>query len=240
MIAGRPTCSSASMARATPAVEVQAAVGAPGRGDDGGARVLEADPLHRLAEQLAVLGHLDRLAAGADHLDAVPGEDAHLLEAQRGVEAGLAAHRRQERVGLLALDDLGDDLGRDRLDVGGVGELRVGHDRRRVRVDEDHPVALLAQRLAGLGARIVELAALADDDGPRADDQDRADVGALRHQGPRDKCRRVRQIARVIDEGLRGTRPPRPFAGERGRSVRRQAAHPIRTMSLRGRRHPRG
>ena len=31
--------------------------------------------------------------------------------------------------------------------------------------------ASLAQRLAGLGAGIVELAGLADDDGPRSDDQ---------------------------------------------------------------------
>ena len=42
-------------------------------------------------------------------------------------------------------------------------------------------VALLLQRLAGLGAGIVELAGLADDDRAGADDQDRVDVGALRH-----------------------------------------------------------
>ena len=137
--------------------------------------------VHRLAEELAVLGLLDRLALGADQLDAVLGEDAHVVEGERGVEAGLAAHGGQERVGALLLDDLGDDLGGDRLDVGGVGELRVGHDRRRVGVDQDDAVALLAQRLAGLGAGVVELAGLADDDGPGADDHDRADVGALGH-----------------------------------------------------------
>ena len=69
----------------------------------------------------------------------------------------------------------------DRLDVGDVGHLRVGHDRRRVGVDQDDPVALFAQRLAGLGAGIVELAGLADDDRAGADDQDAVDVGALRH-----------------------------------------------------------
>jgi hypothetical protein len=35
------------------------------------ARALEADLGHRHAEQLAVLGHVDRLARGADQLDAV-------------------------------------------------------------------------------------------------------------------------------------------------------------------------
>ena len=150
---------------------------------DGGLGVLEADAVHRLAEELAVLGHLDGLALGADQLDAELGEHAHVVERQRGVEAGLAAHRRQERVGALLLDDLGDDLRGDRLDVGGVGHLRVGHDRRGVGVDQDDAVALLAQRLAGLGAGVVELAGLADDDRPRADDHDRADVGSLRHGG---------------------------------------------------------
>jgi hypothetical protein len=64
-------------------------------------------------------------------------------------------------------------LGRDRLDIGRVGKLRIGHDRRRVGVDQDDPVALLLQRLAGLGAGIIELARLADDDRAGADDQDR-------------------------------------------------------------------
>ena len=41
-----------------------------------------------------------------------------------------------------------------------------------LRVDQDDPVALLAQRLAGLGAGVVELAGLADDDRAGADDQD--------------------------------------------------------------------
>ena len=86
--------------------------------------------------------------------------------------------------GPLLLDDLGHDLGRDRLDIGGVGEIRVGHDRRRIGIDQDDPVALFLQRLAGLGAGIVELAGLADDDRAGADDQDRFDVGAFGHVAP--------------------------------------------------------
>jgi len=65
-----------------------------------------------------------------------------------------------------------------------VGELRVGHDRRRVRVDEDDAVALLAQRLARLDARVIELARLADHDRAGADEEDRSQVGPLRHVSP--------------------------------------------------------
>ena len=81
------------------------------------------------------------------------------------------------------LEDLLDRLGRDRLDVGRVGELRVGHDRRGVAVDQDDAVALLLQRPARLHAGVVELAPLPDDDGAGADDEDRVDVGASGHRG---------------------------------------------------------
>ena len=108
-------------------------------------------------------------------------QDAHLAQAQRAVERGLPAHGRQQRVGALPLDDLGDDFRRDRLDVSCVGEIGIGHDRRRVRVHQDDPVALFLERLARLGAGIIELASLADHDRTRADDQDRFDVGSFRH-----------------------------------------------------------
>ena len=101
-------------------------------------------------------------------------EDPALVQRDRDVERGLPAEGRQHRVRPLLGDDRLDHLGRDRLDVGRVGELGVGHDRRRVGVDQDDPEALLAQHPAGLRAGVVELAGLADDDRAGADDQDAA------------------------------------------------------------------
>ena len=75
--------------------------------------------------------------------------------------------------------------GGDGLDVGGVGELGVGHDRRRVGVDQDHPEAFGPKYPAGLGTGVVELAGLADHDRTRANDQDRGDVGTPGHQSSR-------------------------------------------------------
>ena len=108
-------------------------------------------------------------------------EHAGFVQLDREVERGLAAERREQRVGPLLLDDAGEALDVERLDVGGVGELGVGHDRRRVRVHEHDAVALVAQHAARLRARVVELAGLADDDRAAADDEDRLEVGALRH-----------------------------------------------------------
>ena len=129
----------------------------------------------------AVLGAVDHLGPRPDQFHAVAGERAGGGERHRGVERGLPAHGRQQGVGLLAGDDLLDHLGGDRLDVGGVREAGVGHDGGGVGIDQDHPVALGAQGLAGLGAGIVELAGLADDDRAGADDEDGGDVGATGH-----------------------------------------------------------
>jgi carbamoyl-phosphate synthase large subunit len=95
------------------------------------------------------------------------------------VEAGVL---EEHGVGPLALDDRRQHLPRERFDVGGIGEVRVGHDRRRVRVGEDDAVPLFAQDATGLGAGVVELAGLTDDDRAGADDEDRVEVGALGHQ----------------------------------------------------------
>ena len=70
----------------------------------------------------------------------------------------------------------------ERLEVRRVRPARVGHDRGRVRVDEHRAVALLAQDLERLHARVVELAGLSDHDRAGADDRDRAEVVAARHQ----------------------------------------------------------
>jgi hypothetical protein len=135
-----------------------------------------------VSSPILVLRLVDRLGGGADHLDAELLQHAHPLEREGAVQRGLAAHGRQEGVGPLLLDDAGDDLRGDRLDVGRVGEIRIGHDRGRIRVDQDDPVPFLAQGLAGLRAGIVELACLADDDRARADDEDGGEIGALGHR----------------------------------------------------------
>ena len=161
--------------------EVFLAVCVFGCGANGRLGVFDAQTVHRLTEQLAILGHFDGFALGADHLDAEFLQHAHFFEGERGVEAGLAAHGRQQRIGALFFDDLCHDLGGDRLDIGGVRKAGIGHDGCRVGVDEDDAVAFLFQRLARLSAGIVELAGLTDDNRPCTNDHDRLDVGSLWH-----------------------------------------------------------
>jgi len=141
------------------------------------------DPL----ELLAVLAELDRLDVGSDERAVVALQHPALVQGHRAVERRLAAEGGQHRVRALLGDDRLDDLGSDRLDVGRVGELRVGHDRRRVGVDQDDADPFVAQHATRLGAGVVELAGLPNDDRAGPDDQDARDVFAPRHAGPPSK-----------------------------------------------------
>ncbi len=160
---------------------VQYAVGFVHVVRDAGHRAGQADVTHGLVEARTVFGLVDGIGVGTDHLDAEFLQHAVLFQVQRAVQRSLATHGRQQGVGALLLDDLGHGLPLDRLDVGGIGHGRVGHDGGRVGVHQDDAEAFLAQGLAGLGAGVVELAGLADDDGAGAEDQDAFDICTFWH-----------------------------------------------------------
>ncbi len=153
--------------------------------DDEARGVGLAEPVEEVTERLAVLGHVDRLERRAEQADRVTLEDARAGHRRHQVQRGLAAQAREQALRLLLRDDRLDDLDREGLEVDRVGDRGVGHDRRRVRVDEDRADALGAQGAAGLRPRIVELGCLPDDDGTAAKDQDRRRLGPGRaHRQP--------------------------------------------------------
>ncbi len=148
-----------------------------------GQRHRQAGGQHRFLELEAVFGQLDGARLRADQLHAILRQHPGPLKVHGQVQPGLPAHGRQQRIGPLGGDDLLDNLDGERLDVRGIGQLGVGHDGGRVRVDQDDAVALAPERLARLHARVIELATLADDDGAGAEDQDGVYVGAFRQKG---------------------------------------------------------
>ena len=113
--------------------------------------------------------------------DAAAVKETAAGQLHREVQAHLAAEVRQDGVGLFLLDDALNDLGGQRLDVNMIGNVGIGHDGGGVRVDEDRLDALRFQGAAGLGAGVVELRCLTDDDGAGANDQHLLDSRVLRH-----------------------------------------------------------
>jgi hypothetical protein len=105
------------------------------------------------------------------------------------VQRGLAAHGGQHGVDLVLLQDLLDALRGERHQVHVVRRDRIGHDGGRVAVDQRDLDAFVAEGAGSLGAGVIELAGLADDDGSAADEQDRLDGIVFWHvrrvSGPR-------------------------------------------------------
>ncbi len=96
----------------------------------------------------------------------------------------------------------------ERLDVGPVGQIRIGHDGGRVGIDQDDFVAVGAQGFGGLGAGVIELAGLADDDGAGADDQDAVEVVASGHSAT---LVLAHQLHEIVEQVVRIVRAGRGF-----------------------------
>ena len=145
-------------------------------GDDGLMQLL-----HRLLEQLTVLGAVDGLRLAGQQTDAAAVKVAGAGQLHGEVQAHLAAEVGQHGVGLLDVEDALHDLEGHGLDINMVGHVGVGHDGSGVGVEQNGLDALCFQGAARLGAGVVEFSSLTDDDGAGADDQHFFDSGVLRH-----------------------------------------------------------
>ena len=132
---------------------------------------LEANVGHGRFELLAVFGGSNRFGFGTNDFDTELLEHTTTNQFHRQVQRRLTTKGWQQCVRTFLANDVGHHVGVQRFDVGDIGRRGVGHDRGRVGVDQDDLVALLAQHLAGLGARVVELTGLANNDWPRPDDE---------------------------------------------------------------------
>ena len=149
-------------------------------GDLGGDDRL-ADGLTHLFKQLPVLGALDGLTGGAQQLHATLLENSFFLQLHRQIETRLTADTGDDGVGTLTTQDTGHVFQRQRLHIHLVRDGGVGHDGGGVGVAQHHLVALLTQSQASLGAGIVKLRRLSDDDGAGADDENLLNIGTLCH-----------------------------------------------------------
>src|SRR3989442_823030 len=125
-------------------------------------------------EALAVLGTVDGIGRGAQD------RDARLLERDRQLQRRLAAELHDDAERPLLLDDVQHVLERERLEVETVGGVVVGGDRLLIAVDHDRFHAELFQREGRVNAAVVELDALADPVGTRAQDDDLLPAGRRR------------------------------------------------------------
>ena len=148
---------------------------------DFAASGFDAEFRHRVFELEAVFAAFDGVELNADDANAVFFEDARFFEFHRQVQRRLTAEVRKERVRTFLLDNSFDRRHRQRLDIRRVGHHGVGHNRRRVGVDQHDLITEFPQGLARLRSGVVELARLTDDDGAGTDNEDFLYVVATGH-----------------------------------------------------------
>ena len=101
----------------------------------------------------------------------------------RLIERRLCAHGLDDGIDVVFLTDLHKTLYGERKQVDMVGSDRIGHDGRRIGIDENDLNAFFTKGAGGLTAGVIEFAGLADDDGSGADDQHGTNRGIFRHAG---------------------------------------------------------
>ena len=133
---------------------------------------IKTNCLHGIPKPLAVLGFVDCILGRPDHLDTEFLQHAVAHQVQRAVQRRLTPHCGQQHVGTLFFNNECNRLPGNRLNIGGIRELGVSHDRCRIGVHQNDPIALLPKRLTGLYSRVVEFTGLPNDNRARANHQD--------------------------------------------------------------------
>ena len=132
---------------------------------------IKTNRLHGIPEPLAILSFVDCILGCPDHLNTEFLQHPVTHQVQRAVQSRLTAHRGQQYVGTLFFDNERNRLPGNRLNVGGICELGISHDRCGIGVHQNDPITLLPKGLTGLHSRVVEFTGLPNDNRARADHQ---------------------------------------------------------------------
>ena len=143
---------------------------------------LDPDGIHGFLELNTILTTFNRVYLDTDDLNTVFFQNTGTCQLCTQVQTGLATEVWQQCIRTFLGDDLLQTGYVERLNIGHIRDLRIGHDRGRVRIDQHDLVTQLAQCLTSLCTGIVELTRLTDDDRTRADDQHFVDICSLWHK----------------------------------------------------------
>jgi len=110
----------------------------------------QPDLFHGVTKELPVFSLLDDIGLGPDHFDSIAVENPRFGNSYGHVESGLTSESRKQSIWALPGDNLFHRLRGDRLNVGAVCRLGIGHDGGRIAVDQNDLVAFFTESFAGL------------------------------------------------------------------------------------------
>ena len=142
---------------------------------------LDSQGIHCIFECNPVLAALDGIHLHADNLHLIFFQNSRTGKLRAEIQPGLPSQIGQQCVRTLLCNDLLQPLLVQRLNISHVCHLRIRHNGGRVGIYQYNLISQLFQRLARLGAGIVKLTGLADDNGTGTYNQHFVNVSSLRH-----------------------------------------------------------
>ena len=97
-----------------------------------------ARALYHAFERFTIFAQVYGFDICANEFNIVFAQSSLLIESNSSVECSLSAQGRKNGVWTFFFDNLSDDFGGNRLNIGGICKLRVGHNGRRIGVYEDN------------------------------------------------------------------------------------------------------
>ena len=149
---------------------------------DGAFRDRLAEFFHGFLEPFAILSLFDGIKRRAEELYAMLLQYSFFGKLNGKVQPRLPAKGGKEAVGLFLRDNLRQKIDGERFDIDAIRDIRIRHNGRGIAVDEHDLKTVLLECAAGLGAGVVELCRLSDDDRPRADDHNLLQIFLARHR----------------------------------------------------------
>ena len=135
----------------------------------------------QILENLAVFTASNGLELCANEFDVVLCENSLLVQGHCRIQRSLTSERGKDCIRLFFHDDRFKRRSCDRFDIRRIGKIRIGHNGRGIRVDQNHSNAFGSKNTARLGSGIVEFGCLTDHNRARPDHEDGIDVMAFRH-----------------------------------------------------------
>ena len=139
------------------------------------------DGFHGIFKGLAVFRLIDGFRIGPQQFHIVGIQKAFFGQLHGQGQAGLSPQGGEQAVRLFDFNDPFDTVQRQGLNINFIRHGFVGHDGGWVGVNQHHLQALLLQSPAGLGAGVVKLRRLADDNGAGTNHQHLFQIFSQRH-----------------------------------------------------------
>ena len=139
------------------------------------------DFLHSFLEHFAVFAAFDSADLSAQQTNVVFAQDTLLVQLHSHVQANLTAKSCQQGIRTLTFDNFFNEFNADRFNIYTVSHMHIGHNGCRVTVYQYNLQAFLLQSTASLGACIVKLCCLTDNNRAGADNENLFNIFKFRH-----------------------------------------------------------